>query len=762
MGKPINILNQVSSLKNLIKPEDSRHIWQFSRVGGANRVNLETGMDLVSLEHLDQKLWTALSCPVHGMEIDSKTLELIDTDKDERIRVPEILEAVKWITSIIKDPNDLVKENPFLPLTAINENTEEGKILLTSAQQILTNLGLPGNNEITVEETSDTVKIFADTKFNGDGIITEISTDDENIKKIINEIITCIGSAVDRNGMQGISEQHISDFYKNCQDYSTWYAKAEADMEKILPFDNATTDAFAAYTAVRTKIEDYFLRCRLAEFDPVSADILNTLNARYEGISAKDLTQCIDEIAAFPLSKIEANKPLSITKGINPAWEKAIDTFRQLVIIPGLAVKEILSEEEFTDIGKKFESYINWQAEKAGGVVEALGLQTIRELLAGDTEESLLLLIEQDKALENETNNIILVDKLVRYYRDLFVLLRNYVTFHEFYSPDADAIFQAGKLYIDQRCCDLCIKVSDMTKHNTLAGSSGICLVYCDCYSKTKNEKMTIVAALTDGNIDNIVVGRNAIFYDRSGADWDATIIKIIDNPISIRQAFWSPYRKVSKFISSQIEKVATAKEKEVHTAATTHIEKTSGKVDTHLKESIQTPEVEPLPAPAPAPVAVQAAAAAPPPAFDIGKFVGIFAAISLALGAIGSVIATILTGFFGLVWWKMPLAILGLMLTISGPSMILAWLKLRKRNLAPILDANGWAINARANINIAFGNTLTQIASLPENSKLNLVDPFSKKKRPLIPVLIILVVLLSAAAYLLWYYGFLAKWGIK
>jgi hypothetical protein len=205
-----------------------------------------------------------------------------------------------------------------------------------------------------------------------------------------------------------------------------------------------------------------------------------------------------------------------------------------------------------------------------------------------------------------------------------------------------------------------------------------------------------------------------------------------------------------------------------VHTVATTHIEKTTDKADIHLKESMKstpvatgaattsTVPVPATPAPAPAPVAP-----APPAPFDIGKFVGIFAAISLALGAIGSVIAAILTGFFGLVWWKMPLAIVGFILTISGPSMILAWLKLRKRNLAPLLDANGWAINARATINIAFGTTLTHIASLPANAKLNLVDPFAKKKNPWWWILAIFFLLLGAAGYLLWYYGYFTKWGI-
>jgi hypothetical protein len=726
---------------------ESRHVWSFSRVGGVNRVNLESGNDLLALENLDQKLWTALSCPVYGLEFDSKTLELIDTDKDERIRVPEIIAAVKWLTSMIKNPDELLKENKYLELNSINDSSDEGKNLLESAKQILKNLGKTDSDRLTVEETSDTVKIFANTRFNGDGIITEDSAEDEILKKLISEIIGCTVSATDRNGKPGIAVSHIEEFFKQCEDYSAWYAVAEANMDVTLPFGKNTADALAAYNSVKAKIEDYFLRQRLSVFDPGSGEVLNSLKSRYEGISVKNLSECLDEISSFPIAGVAQSTSLSLVKGINPAWDSKIGSFRTLVIEPMFPGKEILTNEDMKAVSARFEKYNSWQAEKKGLAVEKLGLQRIREIIAGKYKEGLLSLIEQDKALESKANNIILVDKLVRYHRDLFTLLKNYVTFYDFYSPDEKAIFQAGELYFDQRCCELCMEVKDMSKHNTLARTSGLCLIYCDCTSKKGNERKLIVAALTDGDFDNIDVGRNGIFYDRKGNDWDATIVKVIDNPISIRQAFWSPYRKLSKFINSQIEKFASAKEKEVDTMAASGVEKTTGKLDSHLKESIQS---------SPA----QAKAAAPAQPFDIGKFVGIFAALSLALGAIGSALTSIFTGFFSLTWWKMPLALLGVMLVISGPSMIIAWLKLRKRNLAPLLDANGWAVNARATINITFGATLTHLAKLPLNSKLNLVDPFAKKRNPWIPVIIILLII-AAALFILWHFGFLSKWGI-
>jgi len=719
----------------------SNHIWQFSKIGGVSRVNLESGEDLLALVDLDQKLWTALSCPVYGLEIDPDTLTLVDMDKDGKIRVPEILEAVKWIISLIKDPNDLIRPNHALPLSAINEDTPLGKSLLASTKQILINIGKPDASSITVEETSDTVAIFASTKFNGDGIVAEETTDDAELKTLIGQIIQCEGSVTDRSGREGIAAEQLDLFYTHCEEYSNWHALAENNPVIILPFGEKTEEAFLSFTVLKSKIDDYFLRCQLAEFDPVSADTLNSLIARVESINSKDLSTCIDEIANFPIAKIEAQKPLSLITGINPAWKEKLLNFKALMF----STKNELDENDWKDLCGRLGTYNNWISQKGGASVEPLGIETIRDILLKNRKDDLIALIEEDKKLEEEANNIILVEKLVRYYRDLFTLLKNFVTFSDFYSPNSQAIFQTGSLYFDQRSCDLCIRVSDMAKHNSMAGSSGICLVYCDCFSKVKDEKMTIVAALTDGDVDNLVVGRNAIFYDKKGADWDATIIKIIDNPISIRQAFWSPYRKVSKFISKQIEKFASAKDQDIHGAATSHVEKSTAKASSTINESVKSSGAAEQPKPAP---------------FDIAKFAGIFAAIGLAFGAIGSVLASVIGGFLSLTWWKIPLAFLGIILAISGPSMILAWLKLRKRNLAPVMDANGWAINAKATINIAFGATLTHLAKLPKNSKQNYIDPFKDKKNPWVTIVFVLL-LLAGIVYLLWHFGFLERWNI-
>jgi len=223
-------------------------------------------------------------------------------------------------------------------------------------------------------------------------------------------------------------------------------------------------------------------------------------------------------------------------------------------------------------------------------------------------------------------------------------------------------------------------------------------------------------------------VSRNGVFYDRLGRDWDATITKIIDHPISLRQAFWSPYKRLARFVGEQLQKIAASKAKASDEKLTTAVANGAQKV-----------------------AAAPAAPATPPPPFDVGKFAGIFAAIGLAVGAIGTALASVLVGLLALKWWQVPFALAGLMLVVSGPAVILAWFKLRSRNLGPILDANGWAINARAKINIPFGTSLTQVAQLPPNAERALTDPYAEKKRPWALYFgIVAVVLLVAFAWVL------------
>lgn len=319
--------------------------------------------------------------------------------------------------------------------------------------------------------------------------------------------------------------------------------------------------------------------------------------------------------------------------------------------------------------------------------------------------------------------------KLLHLKRDFYTLLKNYISFQDFYNREIKAIFQCGRLVIDQRACELCVRVADAGKMGAEAAKSGMYLIFCDCENKAQGKKMSIVAAMTQGDIHNLEVGKNCIFYDRSGLDYDAVVTKIIDNPISIRQAFWTPYRKFANWVADLVNKSVAEKEskglEDMKANATAATEKAKENAEQGKKEA--------------------------QPPFDIAKFAGIFAALGMALGMIGTALASMASGLYGLPWWQYIVIFFGIILVISGPSMLLAYFKLRRRNLAPVLNANGWAVNAEAIINVPFGLTLTSMAKFPV---LKLKDPFAEKGLPWwVKLLIVLGVLLlicgGIAAYM-------------
>ena len=708
--------------------KDQKYKWQFENIGGCSRVKISSGQDIAHLDELDTKMWTVLSCPIKGLEIDEKSLKYMDFDADGKIRVNDVVGVSKWITGVLKNPDLLLEGKDTVSLEAINVETEEGLKLSKAAKQILANLGKEETN-ISLTDTADITAIFAKTRFNGDGVITPASSEDADEISAITSAVAKTGGTLDRSGVQGVTAPQIEQFYTDLKAYSDWCAA-----EVPAPFGDQTDAVIAAYQALDAKMKDFFMRNKLASFSPDSTLALDVQTSRIEAISAENLSAKNEEIAAYPIARITGKATLDLTAPVNPAWAA------QFKVLQGVAIaadKKTLSEEDWAAIGAQFAAYTTWKASKAGATVEDLTIDVVNALLKQDKKQALLDLVAQDAAYKEESDNIEMVDKFLHIFRDFYRLLRNFITFHDFYNKDktVGSIFQSGTLIIDQRACHLCMKVENMGAHNATAATSGMFLVYCDCTTKTSPAKLQIVAAVTVGEIGSLIVGKNAVYYDNAGVEWDAVITKVVDNPISVLQAFWSPYRRMATAVENLINKSAAEKDNKMMADATAKINAAPTTLPATPAEGADAAAAKP--------------AAAPP--FDIAKFAGIFAAIGMAVGMIGTALVTLAKGLWELSWWQLVLVFLGILLLISGPAMVLAWLKLRRRNIAPILNANGWAVNAASKISIPFGETLTDMAKYP---KMKLKDPYAKKGMPAwAKVLITLLILAAAGA--VWYF----KW---
>jgi murein DD-endopeptidase MepM/ murein hydrolase activator NlpD len=637
-------------------------------------------------------MWTVLSCPVNGLEIDEKVLKYVDCDGDGKIRVNDVIATAKWLAGALNNPDAIIEGKDSFDIELFNKEDASGLKLYNSSKQILENLGKQGS-VITITDAVDTAAIFAKTRFNGDGVVTEFTAEDADEKAVIAAIVASFGGVLDRSGAMGANADLIEKFYAAAAGYIAWRA---AEVEA--PYGDKTDAVIAAYNALDAKVKDFFVRSRLAAFSPDSLTALDVQTSRVEAISAENLTSKTQEIAEYPIARVTGKSEIDLTAPVNPAWAAQFNT----VISAAAPDKNVLTEDDWKAIGSTFAAYTGWKDSKTGAEVEALGLDTLKGFIEKDKKAALLDLVAQDAALAEESSNIESVSKFLYVMKDFYRLLRNFVTLDDFYTKDKDvsAVFQSGRLIIDQRECRFCMKVADMAKHNASAAASGMFLVYCDCTTPLKSDKLTIVAAVTVGDIGDLVVGKNAVYYDNEGVEWDAVITKIIDNPISIAQSFWSPYRRMSKAVENLINKSAADKDAKIMADATAKINAAS------------------IPNPAGAP-------AAPAQPFDIGKFAGIFAAFGIALGSLGTALTKIFDGVLNMPVYKTVLAIIAILLIISGPAMVMAWLKLRRRNIAPLLNANGWAVNASSKISIPFGETLTDIARYP---KLKIKDPYARK----------------------------------
>ena len=690
------------------------HTWHFFRTGGLDQVALTTGADLLALEHLDQKLWVALACPVKGLELDEKTLALIDTDGDGRIRVPELLAAITWSAAHLNDVGTLLAGTDGLPLAALNLNTPEGRAVHASAKQILANLGKKNATTITIAESADTAKIFAASPLNGDGVIPPEAAAEAATKQLITDMIACTGGTADRTGSIGVTAADIEKFFVALADYAAWATSGAA--AAVLPLGDQTSAASAAIAAVRAKIDDFFARCRLAAFDARALAALNRSETEFLAIAAKELTLSAAEVAGFPLARIEAGRTLPLLDGVNPAWSAALATLHAAAVTPIFgAAKTTLTAAEWADLQARFTAHEAWAAAKAGAACEKLGLARAQEILASKGRDALATLLAEDLSLAPQFAAIAGVERLARFHRDLRSLLHNFVNFADFYSRDRWAVFQAGTLFLDSRSTEFCVRID---APNPFAVMSKAYIAYCSC-TRAGCPPMNLAACFTQGDSDYLFVGRHGVFYDRAGRDWDAVITGIVDNPISIRQAFWSPYKKFLRMIEEQVAKRAAAAEAASNARLATAAEKTAN-ADAFKGE--------------------------PPKKVDVGAVAAIGVAISGAVTAI-----TLILGYvFALKFWQYPLVLVGLVLVISAPSMLIAWLKLRQRTLGPLLEGNGWAVNGRVKINIPFGTALTDVAVLPAGSHRSLEDPYEDKaaaKQKRRATFFIVVVLLAAAA---------------
>lgn len=719
-------------------------------MAGLDQALLTGDAEWTGLSRLDPKLWMAMSCPVRGLEFDPQTLELLDADNDGRIRAKEILNAVDWVCRRVTHPSQLRQRRPDLPLDILRDDTPEGRELLAAAHLVLEKTRAENKNSVSRAQVSAALSAAAGYAFNGDGVIPVASVDkqDTAVAAFITTGLTVVGGMRDDSGAPGLDAKLAEVFRKNLQGIRQWRQKTrQAD----LPLGNDTAEAWSLLQRLGPKLDDYFARCRMAAFAPQALAALNEENELNTQDTREAEIFSMENLARRPLARVAAGRSLNLTEGINPAWEKDIRSFRRLFasMLPQASADTgqglQMDEEGWHAIRNRFAPYAALLAEKpsfphapenAGqasapdlpslaaapadddlgraflpldpeDVADRLSDEALDELLSPDTEKAFAAYVARDLAAPR-MDALRALEKLILLHANLYTLLMNFVSFADFYEPGNKAIFLAGTLYIDSRSCSLCVHVEDVDAHMRLAAQSHLCLLYCQCSRKDENgqeQTITIAAALTAGTADDLIKGRHGVFVDNAGRVWDSTLLRVVRNPISLREAMWAPYVRFAALMGEQLQKLVSTKDTAIANASS----KMAGSLADGKAEAPKTTTVR--------------------PPFDIAKSAGIFAAVSVGISMVSASFTYIAKSLFSLGWWW-PMALFVIFAAISGLSLIMAWFKLRRRSLGPLLDASGWAVNTGAPINLTLGKTLTAVGEMPPGAQRSLDDPYGLPAR--------------------------------
>ncbi|GFO63244.1 hypothetical protein M1B72_11070 [Geomonas paludis] len=670
-----------------------RHDIGFIATGGDLQAEIRSGEDLVALAGLEISRWVTWACPVDVPHVDRTTLNLLDADGDGFINATDVVEVLHHVKEAVARP-ELLKDNPgSLTLADLNPETELGEKHLESAARILKLLGKERTDALSVAELDDLTASFHQEPCNGDGIITESSTDDPDLQRWISFLITQYGATQDSSGLPGISLDQVRSHAATVRAWHEW--QDGCDFLHCLPRDKEMV--LLLWHNVREKLEDFFLRCQVAQYDDRGAALMNSPEHDLVQLGSGSLSEAAEQLAHLPLSRVDAAAILSLESGLNPAWKSRIRQFREHIVVPLLGERQELTLAQWEELKERMFFWENWwrdRPESADGMDPVL----LAEWENGGVEAALAGLIDRDLARKPEADALQMMTALLRYSRDLYHVARNFVSFGALYGARKEPTFCAGTLFVDGRRFDLCLPVSHVKAHAERSQEGNLFLLYCACSKPGVKENRAVVAVVTDGVCGNLHVGLNGVFVAADGEEWQATVTQTVGTPVRLRDAFFAPYLRSARLFYGYLQQPAGGRPGKQKERAEGNGQAREGK--SGIRE----------------PGGATIFAAATGLKMVASRLGGRVAAVGLSLGAIS-------TGVFGEVkfWdrlspWQLALLAVAPFILISLTSFLMAWLKVNSQSLAPVLEASGWDINPAMKLKPPKRH-LTQKARMPRHS---------------------------------------------
>ncbi len=670
---------------------------QFLQYGSAYQLRIESPDDLVAALTLDDALWAATSAPVGAFRCERRFLDLLDRDGSGRITSDEVRAAIRWLLERLADRRCLFEPFTELPLSALANGKPQTQALVRAAEYVVRDgpqTDAATAPALTLERIRDCMAYFNRKPFNGDGVIVPEAASDPEVAQFIADIVACTGGTLDAGGKQGVTLAQTNEFCAAVKAFLDWDAQglgalAEGRESPVLPFGRETPDLYALFARQAQRMDEYFEWCRMLRYDPALAP------PRAPAVPGDAGAEAVRRrLATDPLAKPRTDGVLPLAgDAVNPLYADDLLTLRDTVLRRCLPqTGDTLTADAWQEVRRRFKPYAQYVAERKGACAERLARERLRLYTRPDLAEQVKALITRDLEVADIRRGIEDIERLWLFATHLPRLANNFISFSHLYSLHERALFERGSAVIDGRWFNLALKTEDVNAHATVARTGNIFTIYLEVERLNGDGKFTVALPATHGTRGNVREGKRGIFFDVDGREYDARVVRIIENPISLREALISPLWRLRDFVVGKIESISGANEKELQKSA-----------DAFFQSSAAARPTPTAPATPPAPAGLGPA--------------GLFMGLGVATAALGTAFAYISKTVIGMSPANRLLSLLGALAVVFVPVALVAVMKLRSQDLSSLLEACGWAVNARLRLSRAQRGQFTRKAPFPEGA---------------------------------------------
>ena len=673
-------------------------VMAFRRHGRSYHLIIESAADLEQLLTLDEALWVSTGAPIESLiNADPVLLDLVDSDNNKRILCGEMKDAIRWTLALFKDRSGVDGRSATLRMASLDPGNEDGKRIIEShrsARKILLGAEAPGEDEVTLDQVRAMKTKVEATPISELGVVLPEAAKDPAVRQFIADILATIGGVPHPVGRPGVDKAQLDRFLTAVAAYLEWCKKdnipAGSKTTEVMPLGLDTPAAFVALSGLRAKLDTFYMQCRGVALDAKLAERIGPQDADLDRLNLEDAAVVEQVLKDAPVARPNAAGVLDFEGAINPYYAKALAALRKTVVAPVLGgPAPRMSEADWQRVKSAFAAHEAWRAAKPADAVDTLGESRLAACLDPALRSAMEALIAEGAKTAFVLGNIRLTEKAVLYQANLLLLANNFASFPDLYDPKRHALFENGALVMDGRRFNLSIKVTNRAAHADVAKNGSMFVLYVELTNRHDGRKMEAVLPVVAGGRGNLNVGKRGLFIDFSGDEWDAQVVQVIENPISLIEAILSPFTRLGKMVTGKIESASTSAEQKFQTKA------------------LSTASSPPTPA---APAAAPAAGG--------GGVATLLMGGSVAIAALGAGAAYISTALRGVEWWQILIGVAAAIIVLLSPLMILAVLKLRKRDLSAILEGSGWAINARMRLTRSQCREFTQKPPYPKDAE--------------------------------------------